>query len=206
MSTFYHEGSRRLQDLFDSRRLADRVEERDLHRDLNDWEQNFVESAPMFFLATADTEGRPDVSYKGGLPGFVRVVGPHTVAFPNYDGNGMYMSMGNILVNPNVTLLFMTWGEHPRRLRVQGTAAISNDEELVSSYPGAQFVIQVDVERIFDNCPRYIHRMELVEYSRYVPEPDREPPVPEWKFDPAYRDVLPDRDLTPDEIAARDPG
>ncbi len=201
---FYHQGSRRLQDLFDSRRLADRVEERDLHRDFKDWERDFVEAAPMFFLATADTEGRPDVSYKGGLPGFVRVVGPHALTFPNYDGNGMYMSMGNILVNPNVTLLFMTWGNRPRRLRVQGTAGIINDEKLVSLYPGAQFVVQVDVERVFDNCPRYIHHLELVEYSRYVPEPDREPPVPEWKFDPAYREVLPDRDLTPEEIAARD--
>lgn len=202
--SIFHEGSRTLQDRFDSRRLADRVKEVDLHRDLKDWERDFVEAAPMFFLATADNEGHPDVSYKGGFPGFVRVVGPHTLVFPNYDGNGMYLSMGNVSVNPNVTLLFITWGEHPKRLRVQGTGAITDDEELVSSYPGAQFVVRVDVERIFDNCPRYIHRMDLVEYSRYVPEPDREPPVPEWKLAPAYRDALPNRDLTAEEIAARD--
>src|SRR5260221_649481 len=59
-----------------------------------------IESRPFFFRATADADGRPDCSHKGGLPGFVRVVEPDTLAFPDYDGNGMFKSLGNVLANP----------------------------------------------------------------------------------------------------------
>jgi predicted pyridoxine 5'-phosphate oxidase superfamily flavin-nucleotide-binding protein len=151
----------------------------------------------MFLLATADADGWPDVSHKGGLPGFVRVVGPSVLAFPDYDGNGMFKSLGNVLVNPRVGMLFIRWGDSPRRVRVQGRASIDAADELLGTWPGAQLVVRVHAERIFMNCPRYIHHMELVEYSRYVPQPDHEPPVPDWKRRPEYRDALPARDLAP---------
>jgi predicted pyridoxine 5'-phosphate oxidase superfamily flavin-nucleotide-binding protein len=146
----------------------------------------------MFFLATADPDGHPDCSYKGGDPGFVRVVDPRTVAFPNYDGNGMYRSMGNVLVNPHVGMLFIDW-EGQRRLRLNGEAAIGQDDPLLPEYPEAQFVVRVAVREVFPNCPRYIHKMELVERSRFVPRPaERETPVPAWKrADWVPREALP---------------
>jgi uncharacterized protein len=190
----YNEGSRELQDRFDTRRIADRLEEVTVHDRFAEGDRQTIESAAMFFLATADADGWPDVSYKGGLPGFVRVVGDDTLAFPNYDGNGMYKSWGNVLLNPKVGLLFIVWGEHPHRMRVQGTATIHHDDPLLPEYPGAQFIVRVKAERIFPNCPRYIHKMELKEYSIFAPRSDYKPPVPDWKKMDVFRDALPERD------------
>jgi predicted pyridoxine 5'-phosphate oxidase superfamily flavin-nucleotide-binding protein len=191
----YHEGSRELQDRFDSRRIADRLEEVNVRGDFLDEQRELIDASPMFFLATADAEGWPDVSYKGGLPGFVRVVGPSEVAFPSYDGNGMFKSLGNILVNPRVGLLFIRWADAPRRVRVQGRASIHHEDPLMAGWEGAQLVVRVAAERIFFNCPRYVHRMELAEYSVHTPRTGHTPPVPDWKRRPEYRDALPARDL-----------
>ncbi|HSB40707.1 MAG TPA: pyridoxamine 5'-phosphate oxidase family protein [Methylomirabilota bacterium] len=189
----YHDGSRQLQDRFESRRLADRLVEVVVHRAFTEADRAFIESRPMFFLATADAEGRPDCSYKGGRPGFVRVVGPGALAFPSYDGNGMYKSLGNILVNPHVGLLFVDF-ESPRRLRVNGRASVREDDPLRAELVGAQLVVRVDVDTVFPNCPRYIHKMTLVEESPYAPCEGRTPPVPEWKTRPVFREVLPPGD------------
>ena len=195
MSGFYHDGSRRLQDRFDTRRVAGVLEERTLRHELSDSDRAFIEARDMFFLATADADGRPDCSYKGGDPGFVRVLDPATLAFPNYDGNGMYRSLGNALVNPAVGMLFIDW-EAQRRLRVNGQAAVAEDDPLLADYPEAQFVVRVAVRDVFPNCPRYIHRMELVERSHFVPRPaERETPVPGWKrADWMPREALPKDD------------
>ena len=120
-SILYHDGNRRLQDDFDSRRIADRLEQVTTRTAFTAVDTAFIEKAILFFLATADAEGRPDVNHKGGPPGFVRVTGPSELAFPDYDGNGMFKSLGNVTVNPNVGLLFIDF-ERPRRLRVNGTA------------------------------------------------------------------------------------
>ena len=188
--SFYNEGSRRLQDSFDSRRLADRLEEITVHDEFTDDDKQFVERSPMFFLATADSEGWPDCSYKGGLPGFARVTGPRELAFPHYDGNGMFRSLGNILVNPKVGLLFVDF-QKPFRMRIKGTASLHEDDELLESFEGAQLVVRVEAEAIFPNCPRYIHRMELTETSVYAPRDDYVPPVPEWKKKDVFRDYVP---------------
>jgi predicted pyridoxine 5'-phosphate oxidase superfamily flavin-nucleotide-binding protein len=190
VSGLYHEGSRALQDRFDSRRLADRLEERKVRDFIDDGDRAFIEGVDMLFIATADEQGRPNCSYKGGEPGFVRVLDEHTIAFPCYDGNGMFLSFGNLLVNPEVGLLFISF-ERGRRLRLNGTASVNADDELVSTWPGAQLVIRVRAREVFPNCPRYIHRYELVERSRYVPVAGTEPPVPEWKTRDWARDVLP---------------
>ncbi|MEA2495071.1 MAG: uncharacterized protein QOJ29_2982 [Thermoleophilaceae bacterium] len=193
MGFSYNEGSRRLQDEFDTRRLADRLDERFIQRGVIDaGDKTFIERLDMFFLATADAEGRPQCSYKGGDPGFVKVLDERTVAFPNYDGNGMYLSMGNVLVNPNVALLFIDFqGNPPRRLRLNGTAAIDESDPLIGEWERAQFVVRVAVDEVFPNCPRYIHRMELVERSEFVPRADCAPPIPGWKQKEWARDVLP---------------
>jgi predicted pyridoxine 5'-phosphate oxidase superfamily flavin-nucleotide-binding protein len=177
----YHDGSRRLQDRFDTRRMADVLEARKVTDRVGPEDRAFIEARDMFFLATADAEGRPTCSYKGGDPGFARVLDERTLAFPNYDGNGMYLSMGNALVNPHVGLLFVDW-EAQRRLRLDGEATLHPDDALLGDYPEAQFVVRVAVRAVYPNCPRYIHRMELVERSRFVPRPaDGQTPVPGWK-------------------------
>jgi uncharacterized protein len=189
----YHEGARRLQDRFDSRRIADRLEQVTVHTAFTDDDRALVERSPMFFLATADADGWPDCSYKGGMPGFVRVVDDHTLAFPNYDGNGMYRSLGNVVVNPRVGLLFVDF-ERPNRMRVQGIASLHDDDDLLAAFEGAQLIVRVRAERIFPNCPRYIHKMQVLEHSVYSPRAEHAPPVPEWKQMDVFRDYLPERD------------
>jgi hypothetical protein len=186
----YHEGMRSLQDRFDTRRLADRLDEKLGRTAFTDEDRKFIESRRLFFLATADAEGQPDCSYKGGEPGFVRVTAPDELAFPSYDGNGMFRSLGNVLVNPAVALLFIDF-ERPNRLRVNGRASIVEGDPLLAAFDGAQLVVRVRATRIFPNCPRYIHRMALVEASPYAPRPGYVPPVPKWKRFEAFCDVLP---------------
>ena len=189
----YHSGMCELQDRFDTRRLADRLHERLGRTAFTAEDKAFIESRNMFFLATADMQGQPDCSYKGGMPGFVRVTGPSELSFPNYDGNGMFRSLGNVLVNPKVGMLFLDF-EQPRRLRVNGQAALYFEDPLLNEFEGAQAIVRLQAERIFPNCPRYIHRMKLAEHSVYAPRPDHIPPVPAWKLMPAFQEVLPKQD------------
>ena len=181
----YHERMRELQDRFDARRLADRLAEQLSHTAFTEEDRAFIESRMMFFLATADAAGRPDCSYKGGMPGFVRITGPSELSFPSYDGNGMFRTLGNILANPGVGLLFLDF-EQPRRLRVNGTARV---EDPSAEFEGAQLIVRVQAQAIFPNCPRYLHRMQLVEPSVYAPRPGHQPPEPGWKE--RFKDVLP---------------
>ena len=193
MSDFYHEGNRGLQDRFDTRRLADRIEERLVVDRIGEADKGFIESLDMFFLATADEAGQPSCSYKGGERGFVRVVDPITIAFPNYDGNGMFLSMGNVVRNARVGMLFIDF-ERQRRLRLSGEARISADDPLLAEYPEAQFIVRVAVTHVFPNCPRYIHRYALVERSSFVPKSGCDTPVPNWKKSEWASDVLPETD------------
>ncbi len=196
MNSAYHAGSRSLQDRFDTRRLADRLEDKFLSQPvIGPDDRAFIERMDMFFLATADADGRPQCSYKGGDPGFVRVLDERTVAFPNYDGNGMYLSAGNLLQNPHVGMLFIDFtAMRPSRLRLNGIASMDESTELTDHYPGAQFIVRVRATQVFPNCPRYIHRMALIERSRFVPRADHEPPIPDWKRYDWACDVLPAND------------
>ena len=181
MTVMYHVGNRRLQDQFDSRRISDRLEEKLTRTAFTAEDRAFIESAIYFFLATADAEGRPDCSFKGGPPGFVRVTGDSEIAFPDYDGNGMFKSLGNLLVNANVGLLFIDLHERPRRLRVNGSATVSTQDPLLAETAGAQMIVRVQARAIFPNCPRYIPKLQLVEPSVYLPQPGGEPVEPAWK-------------------------
>jgi uncharacterized protein len=192
---FYHAGNRQLQDAFESRPISDRLDS--LKRtEFSADDRAFVESAIYFFLATADAEGRPDCSFKGGPPGFVRVTGPSELAFPDYDGNGMFKSLGNLVVNPNVGLLFIATHGRARRLRINGTARISRDDPLLPDTVGAQMIVRVKARDIFPNCPRYIPKLELAEESVYVPRPGQEPVEPVWKSFPEFKDVVHPRQPT----------
>jgi predicted pyridoxine 5'-phosphate oxidase superfamily flavin-nucleotide-binding protein len=187
--TFYNEGNRRLQDRFDTRRLADRIDERIVRRTIDEEDRAFIESCDMVFLATADAEGKPQCSYKGGDPGFVRVLDERTIAFPSYDGNGTYLTGGNLLVNPQIGLLFIDF-EQRRRVRLNGIASVADDDPLLDDYPEAQLIVRVQALEVFPNCPRYIHHYRLVERSRFVPRTECRTPVPAWKTREWARDVL----------------
>ena len=191
--SMYHEGNRALQDAFGSRALADRLDEK-LRRDrFNDDDKTFIESLGFFFLATADAEGRPDCSFKGGPPGFVSIAAPDLLIWPDYDGNGMFKSLGNIRANPRVGLLFLAIGEAPRRVRVNGTAEVVEDDPLMAVIPGAQLLVKLTPVDIFPNCPRYVPNMQLVEPSIYTPKPAEPPVEPKWKSFEIFQDVVPPR-------------
>ena len=201
----YHEASRRLQDRFDTRRLADRIEERIVREVIDADDRAFIEARDMFFIATTDEDGKPQCSYKGGEPGFVRVVDEHTLAFPIYDGNGMFLTAGNLLATGNVGLLFIDF-EGRKRLRLNGLATVDEEDPLLPEYPEAQLVVRVRATEVFPNCPRYIHEYELVNRSRFVPKTECETPVPKWKRSEWAHDVLPENDPAQDpsrEVIAR---
>lgn len=195
-SIMYHEGNRRLQDRFDSRRISDRLEEKLTRTMFTNDDKAFIESASYFFLATADFEGRPDCSFKGGMPGFVRITGPSELAFPDYDGNGMFKSLGNALVNPHIGMLFIAMHGKPRRLRVNGIATVHDDDLLLDKTAGAQLIVRVTARAIFPNCPRYIPTMQLTEPSIYAPRAGHEPPEPAWKGFDAFKDCVHPRQPT----------
>jgi predicted pyridoxine 5'-phosphate oxidase superfamily flavin-nucleotide-binding protein len=190
MSKLFGDSQRRLQREFDTERLADRIEGKLFREQITPDDQAFIERMDMFFLATADAAGHPNCSYKGGDPGFVRVLDPHTLVFPNYDGNGMYISMGNAMENEHVGLLFIDF-ENQKRLRLNGIARIEAAAAITPAYPEAQFIVKVAVRQVFPNCPRYIHKMQLVERSKFVPRASVKTPVPGWKRMEWACDVLP---------------
>lgn len=201
MSKLYEEPHRTLQDSFGTRRLADRVEDVILHDRFADEDRAFIESRDMFFLSTVDNRGRPTVSYKGGDPGFVRVLDERTLAFPSYDGNGMFLSAGNVAGSAELGMLFIDF-EDARRLRLQGRGSIDLTDPLRGEWHEAQLVVRVAVTDLWINCGRYIHKMRKVERSPYAPKPGCRTPVPEWKRLPVVQDVLPERDR--ERIAAED--
>jgi len=194
MSRLYGEQHRKLQDEFETRKMADRVEELVCRTEFDDDVKAFIENAEMFFLSTIDHQGRPTVSFKGGDAGFVKVLDNTTLIFPSYDGNGMFFSMGNITQNPNIGMLFISFTT-PDRRRVQGTASISKDPSLMTHYKEADFVVTVKLSEYWVNCPRYIPKMEKVRDSRYVPRADCETPLAEWKRLDLVQDVIPATDL-----------
>jgi predicted pyridoxine 5'-phosphate oxidase superfamily flavin-nucleotide-binding protein len=201
----YHEGNRKLQDRFDTRRLADRIEDRIVHDRIDDDDRAFIEARDMFFIATVDEEGQPQSSYKGGDPGFVRVLDEHTIAFPIYDGNGMFLTAGNLLDTKKVGILFIDF-EGRKRMRLNGEASVDDDDPLRAEYPEAQLVVRVRATEVFPNCPRYIHEYKLVARSRFVPKAECETPVPQWKRNDWANDVLPEGDPANDpsrEVIAR---
>lgn len=194
-SIMYHDGNRRLQDRFDSRRISDRLEEKLTRTQFTADDKSFIE-IPYFLLATADAGGRPDCSFKGGLPGFVRVTGPSELAFPDYDGNGMFKSLGNISVNPSVGILFIAMRGKARRLRVNGEATLSSEDPLLAQTAGAQLIVRVTARAIFPNCPRYMPSMQLIEPSVYAPRPGCEAPEPAWKTFADFKDYVHPRQPT----------
>lgn len=193
MSDFYGPAARRLQAQFETEALADRLEAAIVVAELSEADQHFITERDFFFLSTVSTDGFPTVSYKGGAPGLVAVLDRVTLAFPSYDGNGMYLSMGNIDETAKVGLLFIDF-EQPARLRVQATAALSERSDLLERWPGAQVAVVAQITQAWINCPRYIHRHHRVSDSPYVPDADGQAPLAPWKRIDFVNDVLPSAD------------
>jgi uncharacterized protein len=190
---FFTEGQREIQDRRNTRQLADRLEAILVHDKLGAADAAFIARQNMFFFATSDIYGQPNCSYKGGKRGFVSVVDDNTIAFPDYDGNGMNLSLGNIHETGKVGLLFIDF-ERQARIRILGRASVVEDDPLVAQYPGAQAVVRVTVESVFSNCPRYVHKMKLIEESVFVPVEEVQTPAPGWKKLNAVADVLAEED------------
>jgi predicted pyridoxine 5'-phosphate oxidase superfamily flavin-nucleotide-binding protein len=211
MSTIYGEQHRAIQQAFDSESLADRLSELIVASEIAEEHKRFIESRDLFFLSTVDHRGYPTCSYKGGDAGFVKVLDARTLAFPSYDGNGMFLSMGNIAANDKIGMLFIDF-ETPHRVRVHGTASLSRDDRSLGAFHGAELVVRVSITEIFVNCPRYIHRYQRLDTSRYVPQAGCPTPPPQWKRIDAIQDALPERDkaiaetlggvITPEEYEA----
>jgi uncharacterized protein len=195
--TLYGDGARRLQDRFNTRRLADRIEERLVKPVIDADDRAFIERMDMFFLATVDKDGHANCSYKGGEPGFVRALDDKTLAFPSADGNGMFLSLGAVLETGQVGLLFIDF-EAQTRLRVNGTATMDPDDPLLATWPEAKAVVRVAAREVFPNCPRYIHKLALVARSRFVPKAGCATPVPAWKQSDWAADAVSDEDPSKD--------
>jgi predicted pyridoxine 5'-phosphate oxidase superfamily flavin-nucleotide-binding protein len=174
---------------FDTRGLADRLEGMIVKSEFDEDTKAFIESRDMFFLSTIDHHGRPTVSYKGGTPGFIRLLDPSTLVFPSYDGNGMYLSMGNLSGNPEIGILFVDF-ERPFRLRVQGRAELVMSGPEVELFKDAEMAVKVSVTESWMNCPRYVHRYKKLETSRYAPGVEPITPFCEWKRIDAMQDVV----------------
>ncbi len=193
MASIYADEHRALQQEFGTTKLADMLDQNWIHEQITDEEKAFIGGRDMFFLSTVDPEGNPTVSYKGGPAGFVKVVDERTLVFPGYDGNGMFYSMGNIVGQACVGMLFIDF-EHPHRVRVQGTAEFLRDHPLMAEYAEAKYLVRVTVTKVWVNCPRYIHRYRKVSQSKYVPQPACETPLASWKRLDMVQDVLPDHE------------
>ncbi len=187
---FFAAGARQVQERFGTTALADRIVERLGLEAFDAHCRDMITSSTMFFLATADLQGQPDCSYKGGAPGFVTVTGDRTLEFPHYDGNGMFRSLGNIVANPHVGLLFIDF-ESPRRLRINGIARVRY-VRAAGSPAGTDAIVTVEATAIFPNCPRYVHQMTPKTISEYAPRAGHVPPAPEWKRRPEFAAVLPE--------------
>lgn len=187
---FYSAEQRALQDATDRRAIADRLATTIVHREVPPEHADFITSRDFFLLATVDADGRPTVSYKGGPPGVVQVPDPSTLLFPDYDGNGMYLSLGNIRATASIGLLFLDL-ETPHRVRVQATATVLADDPDLDRFPGARHLVRADVDAVFVNCGRYVHRYRRLAPSRFVPGPDGRQPHPAWKRIEGFQDALP---------------
>ncbi len=186
--SMFHSGHRELQDRFDGRRVADALEK---HRRIESFRAEdilFIDQSEFFFLATAYGDS-VDCSFKGGHKGFVRVTGPRSLQWSDYDGNSMYRSLGNILKSSRAGLLFIQFGAEPKRLRVNGPCTLGNTDQNTG-----KLTVNLEAEEIFPNCPRYIPDLSENNASVYLPDESGVGEKPAWKSMPQLRDSLPDQD------------
>ena len=193
MTDLYGKQHSAWQEVFDTERLANAVKSNIVSAEIADEHKGFIESRDMFFLSSVDHRGYPTCTYKGGNPGFVKVLDSKTLVFPSYDGNGMFLSMGNITANPKIGMLFIDF-ETPHRVRIHGTATVDMHSPLLSQFPGAELIVIVNITEIFINCTRYIHKYQRLKPSPYVPQKNCKAPLAQWKRIDNLQNALPERD------------
>ena len=186
--SMFHSGHRELQDRFDGRRIADALEKHRRLESFRDEDIQFIAQSEFFFLATAHGDS-VDCSFKGGHPGFVRVTGANSLQWEDYDGNSMYRSLGNILMSPRIGLLFIRFGEEPKRLRVNGLCKLGEPDNETG-----KLVVNMEADEIFPNCPRYIPNLTDSGPTAYLPDESGVGAKPAWKSMDVLRDSLPDND------------
>ncbi len=132
-------------------------------------QQQQISRADTFFIATDNPERGADVSHKGGNPGFVRVLDERRIAFPDYNGNSMFNTLGNLTVNPHAGLLFIDF-DSGRTLQLTGRASIDWSPERVRTFPGAERVIDFEVEQVIDTPAGFPLVAKFRQYSRNNPK------------------------------------
>jgi predicted pyridoxine 5'-phosphate oxidase superfamily flavin-nucleotide-binding protein len=187
---FYQGASRTLQRQFGTDELAAHLARRHVLTELDSTHIEWIRRADAVYVATVDPRGRPDCSYKGGLPGFVQVPDVRTLEIPSYDGNGMYRTLGNAAGAAWIGLLFL-FPDVPAKLRVNGACQVLTEPPALAGHTGAEAVLRVDIREVFENCPRYLHDRISGEHSAHCPRPDYQPPEPAWKQKPEYQGLLP---------------
>ncbi len=189
----YSKEQKKLQSDFGTQQLAEKLVNMIVKSTLDERERAFIESREMFFLSTVDKEGRPTVSFKGGAAGFLKAIDEKTIVFPSYDGNGMFLSMGNISATSQVGLLLIDF-ETPHRMRIQGKASVNQSDPLLGVFPGANLIVRVEIEKTWINCPRYIPTYKRIATSKYIPSVDGSAPLAAWKKIEDLKGVLPPAD------------
>ena len=132
-------------------------------------QQQQISHADTFFIATDNPERGADVSHKGGNPGFVHVIDERRIAFPDYNGNSMFNTLGNVTVNPHAGLLFIDF-DSGRTLQLTGRASIDWNPERVRTFPGAERVIGFALEQIIDNPAGFALIAKFRQFSRNNPK------------------------------------
>ncbi|MGW7055440.1 pyridoxamine 5'-phosphate oxidase family protein [Streptomyces sp. NPDC054887] len=159
-----------LQDHLGTVQRADAFYDRQVHPRLNETMRDFIGRQSMLFLSTSDARGHCDASFRAGPPGFVTVLDDRTLAYPEYRGNGVMASAGNMAENPHLGLLFLDFTHHHVGLHVNGTAQLVDERELraahplipVDTAPGRQpeFWVRVTVVEAYIHCSKHIPHLE----------------------------------------------
>ena len=195
--SFFTKSQSSLQKKYRGEKVADRLLQHRVYKTISPEYQEFIESSHFFFIASGG-HSTIDCSIKAGDPGFVKVFSPTQVCWADYDGNRMYRTLGNILEQPMVSLLFVDFVEPTKKatakrtvkLRIIGEATIDDSPEALVLFHGSKRVVKLKVDHVFPNCPRYLPSMEFKESSLYTPRVDYNPPKPEWKTRNYIIDVL----------------
>lgn len=126
--------------------------------------QEWIREADTFFIASSSLEGKVDASHRGGSPGFVHIVDERTLVFPDYFGNSMFNTLGNMYTNPHTGLLFIDF-DFGHSLQLTGRSTIIWDEEQIKQYPSAERIILFELEEALITDNRSALSWEFIEYS-----------------------------------------
>ncbi|WP_067531989.1 pyridoxamine 5'-phosphate oxidase family protein [Nocardia crassostreae] len=159
------DGERELQERYGTQDRAERFYSDQVRNRLNTHMIDFIRRMDMAFIATSDKHGECDCSFRAGQPGFLHVIDEATVAYPEYRGNGVMASLGNVLENPHVGILMIDFVQDLIGLHINGTARIVDDRLMRRCVPGLppnergrvpERWVVVDIEEAYIHCRKHI--------------------------------------------------